>query len=91
MHGHRYDIRIEIKGEVDPKSGWIMDYADARKAIDPYIEKMDHATLNDIPGLENPTCEHLVLWLRDRFWTNGVPIVKIEVRETQRAGVVWTV
>ena len=89
MHGHRYDIRIEIAGEPD-QNGWIIDYAEARNSIDPFIDKMDHATLNLIPGLENPTCEKIVVWLRDRLqgWLKGLS--KIEVRETARAGVVWT-
>jgi 6-pyruvoyltetrahydropterin/6-carboxytetrahydropterin synthase len=89
MHGHRYEIRIEVAGERN-ELGWIIDYAEARSGIDPFIEKLDHATLNLIPGLENPTCENIVLWLRDRLhgWLKGLS--KIEVRETARAGVVWT-
>lgn len=88
MHGHRYDIRLEISGVPDA-SGWIIDYADARNGIDPFIAKMDHAVLNEIPGLENPTCENIVLWLKARLtgWLKGLS--RIEVRETARAGCVW--
>jgi 6-pyruvoyltetrahydropterin/6-carboxytetrahydropterin synthase len=90
MHGHRYDIRIEISGAVDPVTGWILDYADARKLIDPFIGKLDHATLNSIPKLENPTCEHITLWIRDWLWISNFAPSRIEVRETERAGCVWT-
>lgn len=88
MHGHRYDIRIEISGT--PNSvGWIIEYAEVKEGVDPFIEKLDHAVLNNIPGLENPTCEHITLWLRDRLaWITGLS--RIEVRETHRAGCVWT-
>lgn len=89
MHGHRYDIRIEISGEPDPTSGWILDYAEARKSIDPFIQKLDHATLNDIPGLDNPTCENITLRIRDWLWVLGFAPSRIEVRETARAGCVW--
>lgn len=95
MHGHRYDIRIEISGEPDEKTGWIVDYAEAKAIIDPFIEMLDHQTLNEIRGLENPTCENITLWIRDQI----TPLTgkqarhafsRIEVRETDRAGVVWT-
>jgi 6-pyruvoyltetrahydropterin/6-carboxytetrahydropterin synthase len=87
MHGHRYDIRFEVSGVPD-STGWITDYAEVRNGIDPFIEKMDHAILNDIHGLENPTCENIVLWLKARLcWLTGLS--KIEVRETARAGCVW--
>lgn len=86
MHGHRYDIRLEICGEVDPISGWIVDYADVKQAMDSHIESLDHHTLNDIHGLENPTCENLVRWIR----LIGFPgLHSIEVRETHRAGAGW--
>lgn len=94
MHGHRYDIRIEISGEPDEKTGWIVDYAEAKSIIDPFIESLDHQTLNHVRGLENPTCENITLWIRDQL----VPLTgkaathafsRIEVRETGRAGVVW--
>lgn len=88
MHGHRYDIRIEISGEIGP-IGWIIDYADARAIIDPAIETLDHAELNKIPGLENPTCENIVVWLQGLLLSLPA-ISKIEVRETARAGCVWT-
>ncbi len=26
LHGHSYHIRITIEGEVDPETGWIMEF-----------------------------------------------------------------
>ena len=28
LHGHSFMVRLEITGEVDPHTGWIMDFAD---------------------------------------------------------------
>lgn len=97
MHGHRYDIRLEMMGEPDPKSGWIMDYADIKTALDPIIMALDHQTLNDIPGLSNPTCENIVWYLREKITaTDAAPydrdfihLASIDVRETNRAGAGW--
>jgi len=57
MHGHTFTIEISVEGEVDPATGWIYDHARISAAMKPIIELLDHALLNDIPGLENPTIE----------------------------------
>ncbi len=89
MHGHRYDIRLELSGEIGGK-GWIIDYADVKKSADRYIESLDHATLNDIKGLENPTCENIVGWIYTKLIGHLPLMSRIEVRETARAGAIWT-
>ena len=86
MHGHRYHIRLEIMGEIN-EIGWIIDYAEIKEIVDPVIMALDHHTLNDIEGLENPTCENIVEYLRKNLcelWFSA-----IEVRETDRAGAGW--
>jgi 6-pyruvoyltetrahydropterin/6-carboxytetrahydropterin synthase len=86
MHGHRYHIRLEIMGEIN-EIGWIIDYAEIKEIADPVIMALDHHTLNDIEGLENPTCENIVEYLRKNLcelWFSA-----IEVRETDRAGAGW--
>ena len=88
VHGHRYEIRIEVEGEVDPTSGWIMDYETVKGIADPIIVRgLDHTNLNDI--LENPTCENLVEYLREKLFDKLPGLVCIEIRETARAGAGW--
>jgi 6-pyruvoyltetrahydropterin/6-carboxytetrahydropterin synthase len=86
MHGHRYDIRLEIAGEVDARTGWIVDYADVKDLADPVILGLDHQPLNSLVGLENPTCENIVGYLRENL---PFDLHSIEVRETARAGAGW--
>lgn len=88
MHGHRYDIRFEISGLIDEKTGWIVDYAEVKGFVDPFISHLDHKTLNDLHGLTNPTCENICMWLHERI-SPRFAVSKIEVRETDRAGCVW--
>jgi 6-pyruvoyltetrahydropterin/6-carboxytetrahydropterin synthase len=44
IHGHSYKMLVEIEGEV-LESGMVMDYYHLRDAIEPVVEKMDHAFL----------------------------------------------
>ena len=86
LHGHRYQIRLEVAGEVG-EMGWIIDYADVKALADPVILGLDHQPLNELPNLDNPTCENIVSYLRDRLAIPGLS--SIEVRETDRAGSGW--
>ena len=51
LHGHSYGVEIHVTGEVDPGTGWLIDYADIKKAAGPIIERLDHRCLNEIEGL----------------------------------------
>lgn len=52
LHGHSFMVRLEITGDVDPHTGWIMDFAELKAAFKPTYDRLDHYYLNDIPGLE---------------------------------------
>lgn len=63
MHGHTCRFKAFFKGEPDQNLGWIFDFREIRETIDPIINRLDHQVLNEIDGLENPTCEMIAKWL----------------------------
>jgi 6-pyruvoyltetrahydropterin/6-carboxytetrahydropterin synthase len=67
MHGHTYRITIEVTGPVDPATGWVMDFGRLTAAFEPLRAQLDHSTLNDLPGLANPTSENIARWVWDRL------------------------
>jgi 6-pyruvoyl tetrahydropterin synthase/QueD family protein len=86
LHGHSYRVELHVGGEVDPTTGWIIDFAEIKKAAAPVIGRLDHYYLNEIGGLENPTSENLARWL----WRELRPVLpglrQIIVRETCTSG-----
>ncbi|MFN2571140.1 MAG: 6-carboxytetrahydropterin synthase QueD [Gemmatimonadales bacterium] len=82
LHGHSFAIEIAAGGPVDPITGWIVDYADIKAAFQPLYEQLDHHYLNEIPGLENPTSEHLAMWIWDRLKPELHNLSAVIVRET---------
>jgi 6-pyruvoyltetrahydropterin/6-carboxytetrahydropterin synthase len=83
LHGHSYRIEIAVAGEVDAKTGWLVDYADITAAVEPVLRgELDHRTLNDVPGLENATSEVLCGWLWQRFAPRLPGLDAITVHET---------
>lgn len=68
IHGHSFKCEIEVTGPVDPVTGWVMDFADIKKAFRPVEEALDHRYLNeDVPGLVNPTSEVICKWIWDEL------------------------
>jgi 6-pyruvoyltetrahydropterin/6-carboxytetrahydropterin synthase len=72
MHGHSYRVEVALRGPVDPQTGWLVDFAVIDDAWAELFRAFDHHTLNDVPGLDNPTCENLCgyIW---RALGKGVP------------------
>src|ERR1700743_3188414 len=82
LHGHSFKAEIVVRGECDPKLGWVMDYADISAAFKPLWEKLDHRYLNEIPGLENPTSEILAGWIWKQLKPRLPQLAEVVVAET---------
>lgn len=90
MHGHTYKLKVFIKGKLDPKLGWIMDFKDLKDALMPVIDQLDHKLINDIPGLQNPTAENITVWIWDQIKPSLPLLSRIELYETPTTGVIYT-
>jgi len=66
MHGHSYRVDLQLDGPVNPETGFVIDFFDLEKAFGPLLEQLDHHTLNNVAGLENPTAENIAVWIWDR-------------------------
>src|SRR5437016_14559696 len=62
LHRHSFKVEVSVEGDVDPKPGWVYDHAKISDAMKPLLKMLDHAYLNDIEGLENPTIENMADW-----------------------------
>ncbi|HEY0898258.1 MAG TPA: 6-carboxytetrahydropterin synthase QueD [Sphingobacteriaceae bacterium] len=89
MHGHTYKLVVFAEGEVQPETGWVMDYHDMKKVVEPIIQMVDHKLLNEVPGLENPTSEVLVRWFWQKIKAQMPLLSRIELKETPTSGVIY--
>ena len=89
MHGHTYHLTIFIEGEVLKERGWVLDFGDIKELLKPVLGIIDHALLNNIPGLENPTAELFSIWLWDKIKPLLPELKKIELKETPTSGVIY--
>ncbi len=86
LHGHSYRIDIHVTDDVDEKVGWVIDFGDIKKAVDPILAKLDHKCLNDIPGLENSTSEMIAKYLWDAITPElkGLSAIAVWESDTSR-------
>jgi 6-pyruvoyltetrahydropterin/6-carboxytetrahydropterin synthase len=81
MHGHSYRVAIELTGDVGVK-GWVRDFGDVKTAWRDLHGQLDHNTLNDVEGLENPTAENLAEWIFMRLTDQLPELSSVTVWET---------
>jgi 6-pyruvoyltetrahydropterin/6-carboxytetrahydropterin synthase len=82
LHGHSFKVELVCEGNVDPKLGWLIDFADIKAAFGPLHDQLDHRYLNDIDGLENPTAENLARWIWVRVKKTLPLLTQVNVAET---------
>jgi 6-pyruvoyltetrahydropterin/6-carboxytetrahydropterin synthase len=89
LHGHSWRGVIYVRGDIDPQTGWIMDFADIKARFDPIYQLLDHNYLNDIEGLDNPTSEVLARWIWTRLKPTLPQLSRVIVHETCTSGAVY--
>jgi 6-pyruvoyltetrahydropterin/6-carboxytetrahydropterin synthase len=89
-HGHNYHLEVTVKGEIDPRTGMIVDLGALNQVIaDHIVEPFDHSFLNkDIPFFAKivPTAENIALYisntLRSPIQEIGATLHKVKLIES---------
>jgi 6-pyruvoyltetrahydropterin/6-carboxytetrahydropterin synthase len=89
VHGHSFQIEIQVSGPLDAKLGWVIDFADIQLAWQPIHATLDHRYLNEVAGLENTTSELLAQWIWQRLLPALPGLSKIVVMETPTSGCIY--
>jgi 6-pyruvoyltetrahydropterin/6-carboxytetrahydropterin synthase len=80
MHGHTYEVELVFTGMVD-EDGFVIDYSDIAEMWYPLHDQLDHRVLNEVPGLEIPSTEHLAGWIAchlcRKLTTEGPGMIRI--------------
>ena len=75
-------MELICEGEVHQSTGWLVDFADIKRAFAPCLRKLDHRYLNEVEGLENPTAEILAMWIWSKVKPELPSLAQINVAET---------
>lgn len=89
LHGHSFKAVIYVRGPVGKETGWIIDFAEIKKAFKPLDQQLDHYYLNEIEELENPTSENLAIWIWQRLKPALPSLSKVVINETCNSGCIY--
>ena len=67
MHGHSFRVEASVRGIQQGAVGWVADLGALDLALKALAGELDHGLLNEKPGLESPTLEHLCLYFAERL------------------------
>ncbi len=89
-HGHNYGLEVTLRGEVDPKSGYVFDLKRLKRLVEEVVlEDVDHANLNvDVPWMQGvvPTAENIAVevWRRLEAALPEGMLQRVMVSESER-------
>ena len=76
-HGHNYVLEVTVKGEVDPRTGFVLDLKQLKDVLHrEVLEAFDHRHLNlEVPEFKNqiPTTENIAI----AIWKRVAPKLKV--------------
>src|SRR5512146_693187 len=50
LHGHSFRFDVVVEGDVPPEKGYLIDYGEIKRVVDPIVRRLDHHYLNEIKG-----------------------------------------
>lgn len=90
FHGHNYDLIVQVTGEVDPESGYVVDMKVLSALIkEEVLDPFDHKNLNlDTEEFKdlNPSAENIAIVIYDKLRQklNTSLDLKVRLYETER-------
>lgn len=87
-HGHNYTLEVTVKGQVNPRSGFVVDLKELKEIMNrEVIDALDHRFLNkEVPEFAQaiPTTENLAIsiWERLKAKLKLAELHRIRVYET---------
>lgn len=90
FHGHNYEMEIKVVGEIDPKTGFVMDLKVLSDLVnEKVLDKFDHKNLNiDVEEFKNlnPTAENICVVIYELLRPHLDPKLDLFIRlsETPR-------
>ncbi|MGH9316225.1 MAG: 6-pyruvoyl trahydropterin synthase family protein [Thermoanaerobaculia bacterium] len=94
-HGHTYQLEVTVEGEIDPETGYVMDFSDLKRAVEEnVIRKVDRRHLNfDVNFLTGviPTAENIAVAFWRQLESKVAParLVRVTLNETEKNRVVY--
>jgi 6-pyruvoyltetrahydropterin/6-carboxytetrahydropterin synthase len=94
-HGHTYELEVTVEGDIDPETGYVMDFAKLKRTVEERVlARLDRRHLNfdvDFLAGRNPTAENIVIGIWEQLEGRVAParLVRVALNETEKNRVVY--
>ena len=94
-HGHTYELEVAVEGDIDPETGYVMDFGDLKRAVHEHVVRhLDRRHLNyDVDFLrgQNPTAENIAvaIWKQLEGRLPPARLARVTLNETEKNRVVY--
>jgi len=89
MHGHNYNVELELSGNLLNVNDFIVDYRELDVVKRWLDETFDHQHLNDVPGMERPTAENIAAFIFNHIKTTFPQLTAVTVSETDKTSATY--
>ena len=95
-HGHNYTLDVSVTGNVDPRTGYVIDLGVLKKIVEERaVSKIDHKNFNlDVDFMQgvNPTSENIIvaIWKQLEPAIQPAKLVRLVLWETANNYVEYT-
>jgi len=87
-HGHSYKLRVTLDAPIERRSGMTYDFTDMDRVVrDRILQHLDHRNANDL--IDNPTAEHIVLWIWKQLEGQVPGLCELRLAETDDCWVTY--
>lgn len=90
MHGHRWEIKLTVKGSINAETGMVVDFSTLKKLLINNLEEcFDHYVLNNISPFTSvlypPTAENIAKFIFQyaQEVLGTITVYSVEVAETE--------
>lgn len=92
LHGHEWFVWATTVGNIDPKTGMVVDFGEIKETLDKIISEFDNKHINDmLPGVP-ATHEGIAAYVRERIALSFPKISVVSVATSDyKAEIEWSI
>lgn len=91
VHGHNFQVTLEVKGQNLNQAGMLVDFGDLKKTLRSTLAELDHSDLNEHPAFSgsSPSSENIARFIWGRvnevLGSLNVKVASVTVSESDTA------
>lgn len=67
LHGHEWSVEISVSGQIDPKTGMVVDFGEIQRDFKSLLSELDNKHINDMLPGASPSHEGIAAYVRERM------------------------